>query len=80
MGLGSKRPQMSRQLELALEGTGEARRVERGEEERTANHGNERLGASDLMEQGVRTPEPSGRIEASEKEQGQPRHRRDDGG
>ena len=50
MGLGSERPQMSRQLELALEGTGEARRVERGEEERTANHGNERLGASDLME------------------------------
>ncbi|MCG8672115.1 MAG: group II intron reverse transcriptase/maturase [Pseudomonadales bacterium] len=40
---------MSRQLELPLEGTGEARRVERSEEAPTAAHGNERSGASDLM-------------------------------
>ena len=35
--------------------------------------------ASDLMEQGVRTPEPSGRVEACSTECGQSRHRRDDG-
>jgi RNA-directed DNA polymerase len=40
---------MSRQLELPLEGTGEARRVERSEEAPTAAHRNERSGASDLM-------------------------------
>ncbi len=41
---------MSRQLELPLEGMGEARRVERSAEALTATHGNERSGASDLME------------------------------
>jgi len=51
MGLGSKRPQMSRQLELPLESTGEARNVERSEEAPTATHGDERSGASDLMEE-----------------------------
>lgn len=40
---------MSRQLELPLEGTGEARSVERSEEAPTAAHENERSGASDLM-------------------------------
>jgi RNA-directed DNA polymerase len=40
---------MSRQLELPLEGTGEARSVERSEEALTAAHRNERSGASDLM-------------------------------
>lgn len=40
---------MSRQLELPLEGTGEARSVERSEEAPTAAHRNERSGASDLM-------------------------------
>ena len=40
---------MSRQLELPLEGTGEARRAGRSEEAPTAAHGNERSGASDLM-------------------------------
>lgn len=49
MGLGSKGPQMSRQLELPLEGTGEARSVERSEEAPTAAHRNERSGASDLI-------------------------------
>lgn len=41
---------MSRQLELPLEGTGDARSVERSAEEPTATHENERSGASDLME------------------------------
>jgi group II intron reverse transcriptase/maturase len=41
---------MSRQLELPFDGTGEARRVERSEEALTAVHGNERSGASGLME------------------------------
>jgi RNA-directed DNA polymerase len=50
VSLEGKRPQMSRQLELPLEGTGEARRVERGEEAPTATHGHERSGASGLME------------------------------
>jgi RNA-directed DNA polymerase len=49
VGLGSKGPQMSRQLELPLEGTGEARSVERSEEAPTAAHRNERSGASDLI-------------------------------
>lgn len=40
---------MPRQLELPLEGTGEARSVERSEEAPTATHRNERSGASDLM-------------------------------
>ena len=50
MSLGSKRPQMSGQLELLLEGRGEAPRVKRSEEEPTATHGNERSGTSGLME------------------------------
>lgn len=50
MGLRGKGPQMSRQLELPLEGTGEARSVERSEEAPTTTCGNERSGASDLME------------------------------
>lgn len=50
MSLERKRPQMSRQLELPLESRGEAPRVERSEEEPTATHGNERSGASGLME------------------------------
>ena len=50
VGLGSERPQMSRQLELPLEGTGEARRAKRGEEAPMATHRNERSGASGVME------------------------------
>ena len=80
MSLEGKRPQMSRQLELPLESRGEAPRVERSEEAPTATHGNERSGTSGLMELVCRTPEPSSRVEASEEEQGQSRHRRDDGG
>jgi group II intron reverse transcriptase/maturase len=41
---------MSRQLELPLAGRGEAPRGERSEEEPTASRGNERSGASGLME------------------------------
>ena len=50
MNLEGGRRQMSRQLELPFDGTGEARRVERSEEALTAVHGNERSGASGLME------------------------------
>lgn len=50
MGLAGKRPQMSRQLELPFKSRGEAPRVERSEEEPAAVRGDERSGASDLME------------------------------
>ncbi len=50
MRLGGKRPQMSRQLELPLWGRDEIPRAERSAEAPTATHGNERSGASDLME------------------------------
>ena len=41
---------MSRQLELPLRGRDEIPRAERSAEAPTATHGNERSGASDLME------------------------------
>ena len=47
---GGKRPQMTRQLELPLANRGEAPTGKRSEEAPTATHGNERSGASDLME------------------------------
>lgn len=50
MSLGRAQPQMARQLALPLEGTGEARSVERSEEAPTAANGNERPRASGLME------------------------------
>ena len=50
MSLEGKLPQMSGQLELALEGLGEAQLVERSEEEPTATQGDERSGTSGLME------------------------------
>ncbi len=50
MRLGGKGPQMTRQLELPLESRGESPRVRRSEEAPTAKHGNERSGASGLME------------------------------
>ena len=50
MRLGSKRPQMTRQLELPLGNRGEAPTGKRSEEAPTATRGNERSGASDLME------------------------------
>jgi len=48
--LGGKGPQMSRQLELPRWGRDEIPRAERSAEAPTATHGNERSGASDLME------------------------------
>ena len=51
MRLGGKGPhQMTRQLELPLANRGEAPTGKRSEEAPTATHGNERSGASDLME------------------------------
>ena len=50
MGLRSKLPQMSRQLELPFQGRGETPSIERSEEALTATHANERSGASGLME------------------------------
>jgi RNA-directed DNA polymerase len=48
--LGGKGPQKSRQLELPFGSRGEAPRAERSAEAPPATHGNERSGASDLME------------------------------
>ena len=50
MSLGETGPQMSRQLELPLEGRGEAPRVERSVEASPAANGKVRSGASGLME------------------------------
>ncbi len=50
MRLGGKGPQMTRQLELPLANRGEAPKGKRSEEAPTATQGNERSGASDLME------------------------------
>jgi RNA-directed DNA polymerase len=51
--LGKARRQMSMQMELLLEGRGEAPRVERSGEARLAVCGNERSGVGDLMERVV---------------------------
>jgi len=48
--LGGEGPQMTRQLELPLEGRGEAPARQRSAEEPTAGHGDERSGASGWME------------------------------
>ena len=53
VGLEGKGPQMARQLELPLEGRGEAPRAKRSEEEPTAAHGSERSGTGGLMERVV---------------------------
>lgn len=50
MRLGGKRPQMSRQLELPLGSRGDTPRAERSAEAPTAAYGQERSGASGLME------------------------------
>lgn len=50
VGLRGKWPQMSRQLELPFGTRGQAPKSERSAEAPTATHGNERSGASDLME------------------------------
>lgn len=63
---------MSRQLELPLEGTGEARRVRRSEEARTAAHRNERSGASDLMERVCERPNLQAALKRVRKNKGSP--------
>lgn len=50
VSLEGERPQMSGQLELALESRGETPTTERSEEEPTATQGDERSGTSGLME------------------------------
>jgi group II intron reverse transcriptase/maturase len=50
MRLGGKRPQKTRQLELPFSNRDESPTGKRSEEAPTAGHGNERSGASDLME------------------------------
>lgn len=54
MRLKGTRPQMSGQLELPLEGRGEAPRIQRSEEVPMAARGTERSGKGDLMEMAVR--------------------------
>jgi hypothetical protein len=56
MRLKGTRPQMSGQLELPLEGRGEAPRVQRSEEVPMAARATEGSGRSDLMEMMVRRP------------------------
>ena len=56
MRLKGTRPQMSGQLELPLEGRGEAPRVQRSEEVPMAARATEGSGRSDLMEMVVRRP------------------------
>jgi len=53
VNLEGEMPQKSRQLELPLEKTGEARTVERSEEAPTAMHGNECSGTSGLLERAL---------------------------
>ena len=72
MGLEGKRPQMSRQLELPLEGRGEAPRGKRSEELPSAAHGDERSGASDLMERVVSRPNLQAALKRVRKNKGGP--------
>lgn len=63
---------MSRQLELPLEGRGEAPRGKRSEEAPTATHGDERSGASDLMERVVQRPNLQAALKRVKKNKGSP--------
>ena len=72
MSLEGKVPQMSKQLELALAGRGEAPRGKRSEEEPTATHGDERSGASDLMERVVSRPNLQAALKRVRKNKGSP--------
>ena len=63
---------MSRQLELPLAGRGEAPRGKRSEEVPTATHGNERLGASDLMDRVVSRPNLQAALKRVRKNRGSP--------
>ena len=72
MGLVGKGPQMSRQLELPFKSRGEAPRVERSEEEPAAARGDERSGASDLMEKVVSRPNLQAALKRVRKNKGSP--------
>jgi hypothetical protein len=72
MGLAGKGPQMSRQLELPFKSKGEAPRVERSEEEPAATRGDERSGASDLMEKVVSRPNLQAALKRVRKNKGSP--------
>ena len=72
MGLEGERPQMARQLELPFKSRGEAPKVERSEEEPAAVHGNERSGASDLMEKVVSRPNLQAALRRVRKNKGSP--------
>jgi len=72
MGLAGKGPQMSRQLELPFESRGESPGVERSEEEPAAARGDERSGASGLMEQVVSRPNLQAALKRVRKNKGSP--------
>jgi RNA-directed DNA polymerase len=70
--LGGKRPQMTRQLELPLANRGEAPTGKRSEEAPTAAHGNERSGASDLMEKACERQNLQAALKRVRKNKGSP--------
>jgi group II intron reverse transcriptase/maturase len=72
VSLEGKRPQMSRQLELPLESRGEAPRGRRSEELPPATCGDERSGASDLMERAVSRPNLQAALKRVRRNKGSP--------
>ncbi len=72
MGLKGKRPQMSRQLELALGCGDEVPRVERSEEMPMATQTNERPGASELMEKELERQNLQNALRRVKKNKGSP--------
>ncbi len=72
MSLEDARPQMSEQLELPLGGRGEAPMTQRSEEASPAAHGNERSGASDLMERVLERPNLQAALKRVRKNKGSP--------
>lgn len=72
MSLGSKRPQMSRQLELPLQSRVEDPSARRSEEARPATDGNERSGASGLMERVLERPNLQAALKRVRKNKGSP--------
>ena len=72
MRLGGKGPQMTRQLELPFSNRGEAPTGKRGEEAPTAVHGNERSGASDLMEKASERQNLQAALKRVKKNKGSP--------
>jgi len=72
VGLEGKRPRISRQLELPLTDRGEAPASRWSEEAPTAARGDERPGASDLMERVVRRPNLQAALKRVRKNKGSP--------